>query len=63
MAKVKIFFDVHTSKTISPLLTWENEFKGMKMRIKDTVFVRVNRYIIEIFWKSSMMVSGLNTRT
>lgn len=35
----------------------------MKKRIKDTVSVRANRYIIEIFWKSSMMVSGLNTRT
>lgn len=33
------------------------------MRIKDTVSVKANRYIIEIFWKSSMMVSGLNTRT
>ena len=33
------------------------------MRIKDTVSVSGNRCIIEIFWKSSMMVSGLNTRT
>lgn len=33
------------------------------MRIKDTVSVRANKYITEIFWKSHMMVSGLNTRT
>lgn len=60
MAKVKIFFDVHTFKTISPLLTYLGEWvQRSENENQGYCFCQSE----QIYWKSSMMVSGLNTRT